>query len=160
MHCWTEVLVIFLHSHLLALDPAGPIFDDTKTGLNKTCAKFVQVLHTDPGDLGTIEERGDLDFYANNETYVQPGCPLKQCGHGKAVYFYFASTFSQYEFFSMQCKQQDAARQASTDSLRFGIFDAGYYMSYDTGNFCFNTTSCFPFALNETDSNASTTTEQ
>lgn len=55
------------------LDPAGPGFDSTKNGLNKTCARFVQVLHTNPGELGTNEQRGDLNFYANNKTNTQPG---------------------------------------------------------------------------------------
>lgn len=101
---------------------------------------------TNPGDLGTIEERGDLNFYANNRTNLQPGCPFKQCGHAKAIFYYFASLFPQNEFISVQCDQQDA-RQADTDFIRFSCFDTDN--AYKRGNFCFNTTSCFPFTSND-----------
>lgn len=123
----------------LGLDPAGPGFDTTQNGLNKTNAQFVQVLHTNPGELGTNEERGDLNFYANNKTTLQPGCPFKQCGHAKAIFYYFASLFPQYEFIGVHCDQQDS-RQSDAIFSRFGFFNDG-----NAGNFCFNTTSCFPF---------------
>lgn len=71
----------------LGLDPAGPGFDSTKNGLNKTCAKFVQVLHTNPGELGTNEQRGDLNFYANNKTNLQPGCAYSKCGECRVIFF-------------------------------------------------------------------------
>lgn len=129
----------------IGLDPAGPGFDSTKNGLNKTCAKFVQVLHTNPGELGTNEQRGDLNFYANNKTNLQPGCAFKQCGHAKAIFYYFASLLPQYEFIGVQCEQQDS-RQVDTDFIRFGFFDTDD--GYGRGNFCFNTTSCFPFTSN------------
>lgn len=142
LHQWTAVFISYIRS---GLDPAGPGFDSTKNGLNKTCAKFVQVLHTNPGELGTNEQRGDLNFYANNKTNVQPGCPFKQCGHAKAIFYYFASLFPQYEFIGVQCEQQDA-RQVDIDFIRFGFFNAEN--GYGRGNFCFNTTSCFPFTSN------------
>lgn len=122
----------------------GPGFDSTKNGLNKTCAQFVQVLHTNPGELGTNEQRGDLNFYANNKTTLQPGCPFKQCGHARAIFYYFASLFPQYEFIGVDCEQQDF-RQADTISTRFSFFTDGI-----VGNFCFNTTSCFPFTADST----------
>lgn len=120
-------------------------FDSTKNGLNKTCARFVQVLHTNPGELGTNEQRGDLNFYANNKTTLQPGCPFKQCGHAKAIFYYFASLFPQHEIISVDCEQQDF-RQAETLITRFGFFSNGI-----EGNFCFNTTSCFPFTIEPTE---------
>lgn len=126
-------------ARITGLDPAGPGFDSKKNGLNKTCAQFVQVLHTNPGELGTNEQRGDSNFYANNKTTTQPGCPFKQCGHAKAIFYYFASLFPEYEFIAVDCEQQDF-RQANAISSRFGFFSDG-----NEGNFCFNTTSCFPF---------------
>ncbi|XP_055304651.1 phospholipase A1-like [Sitodiplosis mosellana] len=126
-------------SRITGLDPAGPGFDSTKNGLNKTCARFVQVLHTNPGELGTNEQRGDLNFYANNKTTTQPGCPFKQCGHAKAIFYYFASLFPQNEFIGVNCEDQDS-READTLISRFG-----YFTDDIEGNFCFNTTSCFPF---------------
>ncbi|XP_031626768.1 pancreatic lipase-related protein 2-like isoform X2 [Contarinia nasturtii] len=124
---------------ITGLDPAGPGFDETEHGLNKTCARFVQVLHTNPGELGTNKPRGSLNFYANNKTTTQPGCPFKQCGHAKAIFYYFASLFPQYEFIGVDCEQQDS-READTVFSRFGFFTDDI-----EGSFCFNTTSCFPF---------------
>lgn len=98
------------------------------------------MLHTNPGELGTNEQRGDLNFYANNKTRTQPGCPFTKCGHAKAIFYYFASLFPQNVFIGVNCEQQDS-READTLITRFGIF----FTDEIVGNFCFNTTSCFPF---------------
>jgi len=70
---------------ITALDPAGPLFETVRhrgysIGLNSTCAKHVDVIHThgEPGftfflNLGTMEPRGDVDFYPNGGGR-QPGC--------------------------------------------------------------------------------------
>lgn len=50
---------------LLGLDPARPMYDQMGIGLNRSNAQFVQVLHTDPGDIGTSLLRGDADFFAS-----------------------------------------------------------------------------------------------
>ena len=72
--------MILTCSPLAALDPAGPLFDDTdiKAGLNPSCANYVDVLHTmgKKGvllDFGTLRPLGHADFYPNGGT-VQPGC--------------------------------------------------------------------------------------
>lgn len=124
---------------MLGLDPAGPGYDALNIGLNKTCAQFVQVLHTDAGDFGTVFQRGDVDFYANNRSEFQPGCTVKQCGHGKAVDYYYASLFPQLKFIGGDCRLLDVAYSAYT-SL-FGEFNDRKY-----GQFCFQTTPCFPYA--------------
>jgi len=41
--------------------------------LDKSDAKFVDVLHTNMGLKGKISPLGHLDFYANNGC-IQPGC--------------------------------------------------------------------------------------
>lgn len=89
--------------------------------------------------MGTNEPRGDANFYANNKTTKQPGCPLKPCGHTKAIFYYFASLFPEYEFIGVACEQQDF-RGFGIVLNRFGFFADDI-----EGNFCFNTTSCFPF---------------
>jgi len=70
---------------ITGLDPAGPLFETVRhrgysIGLNSTCAKHVDVIHThgEPGftfilNLGTMEPRGDVDFYPNGGG-SQPGC--------------------------------------------------------------------------------------
>lgn len=70
---------------------------------------------------------------------------IRILGHAKAIFYYFASLLPQYEFIGVQCEQQDS-RQVNTDFIRFGFFDTDD--GYGRGNFCFNTTSCFPFTSN------------
>lgn len=125
---------------LAGLDPAGPGFQTNGNGLNRSCAQYVQVLHTNAGELGTNKSIGDADFFANFGTVIQPGCPFKQCGHAKALFYYYASLFSQNEFIGVDCEQQDA-KQIDLNS-RFGLFTDG-----KVGEFCFNTTACFPYTV-------------
>lgn len=98
------------------------------------------MLHTNGGDLGSSKLLGDVDFYANNKSASQPGCPFKQCGHAKAIFYYYASLLPQYEFIGFDCERQHAKQSASFS--RFGIFNDG-----DEGEFCFNTTACFPYMI-------------
>lgn len=101
----------------------------------------MQVLHTNGGDLGSSKLLGDVDFFANNKSTTQPGCPFKQCGHAKAIFYYYASLLPQYEFIGFDCDQQHSQQTAS--STRFGIFNDGD----ELGEFCFNTTACFPYMI-------------
>ena len=62
------------------LDPAGPGFplNETDTRLDVTDADFVDIIHTDAGDLtgnelGMQESIGHIDFYPNGGE-IQPGC--------------------------------------------------------------------------------------
>lgn len=122
------------------LDPAGPGFDyPTIMGLNKSCAQFVQVLHTNPGGMGTRLLRGDADFFANNRSEFQPGCTTKDCGHANAVYFYYASLFPQNIFIGGDCSQLDEIYSTTTS-----IF--GSCCDEKNGVFCFQTTPCLPYA--------------
>lgn len=98
----------------------------------------MQVLHTNAGELGTNKSIGDADFFANFGTVIQPGCSFKQCGHAKAPFYYYASLFPQNEFIGVDCEQQDT-KQIDLNS-RFGFFTDGR-----VGEFCFNTTACFPY---------------
>ena len=61
---------------ILALDPAGPIFQDNSEDkrLNKDDAKFVQALHIDAGEFGIDQRVADEDIYVNNGKN-QPYCP-------------------------------------------------------------------------------------
>lgn len=104
----------------------------------------MQVLHTNGGELGTNKSIGDADFFANYGSVIQPGCPFKQCGHAKALFYYYASLFSQNEFIGVDCEQQDA-KQIDLNS-RFGFFTDG-----KIGEFCFNTTACFPYTVLQSD---------
>lgn len=128
--------------HFTGLDPAGPGFTEPGSGLNRSCAQFVQVLHT--SELGTNKSIGNADFFANFGSVIQPGCPFKQCGHAKALFYYYASLFAQNEFIGVDCEQSDS-KQIDLNS-RFGFFTDG-----KAGEFCFNTTACFPYTNQQSD---------
>ena len=83
---------------ILALDPAGPIFDvnSESTKLGKNDAKAVQVLHTAssggfPIALGYDGNCGSVDFYFNGAKH-QPGCKdiLPICHHDYSHQFLIA----------------------------------------------------------------------
>ncbi|KAJ8954287.1 hypothetical protein NQ318_005870 [Aromia moschata] len=64
---------------ITGLDPNGPRFEGMPdiVKLNPTCAKYVEVIHTDAFDSrseGTKEAMGHSDFYINDAN-LQPGCP-------------------------------------------------------------------------------------
>lgn len=50
-----------------ALDPALVCFNEgeTLTTISRGDCDFVEVIHTNPGVLGTKEPSGDVDFYVN-----------------------------------------------------------------------------------------------
>ncbi|XP_065173551.1 phospholipase A1-like [Atheta coriaria] len=85
---------------IVALDPARPLVaqyanDDTR--LTHDDAYQVQVIHTNAGRLGEVNQRGTVDFCLNGGM-IQPGCRghnfrIARCSHNQAVCF-FASTVS------------------------------------------------------------------
>ena len=71
---------------ILAIDPAGPIFDHhpPEFRLNKGDASVVHALHTSSGYSGLEDAIADVDFYPNGLWDNQPlDCPNSasfQCG--------------------------------------------------------------------------------
>ena len=66
---------------ITGLDPAGPYFEftDTSVRLDKSDAKFVDVIHSDGSStlelgLGLMQASGHVDFYPNGGK-KQPNCP-------------------------------------------------------------------------------------
>ena len=57
------------------LDPAGPYFTttDKEVHLDKTDAKYVDIVHTNTGYIGTPGVVGHTDFFPNGGS-IQPGC--------------------------------------------------------------------------------------
>lgn len=66
-------------------NPSGPKFaGGTLRSLSKTDARFVDVIHTNGGQLGVKEEIGHYDFYPNGGE-EQPGCgDNMKCSHERA----------------------------------------------------------------------------
>ncbi|KAF9794139.1 hypothetical protein SFRURICE_009516 [Spodoptera frugiperda] len=66
---------------ITGLDPAGTLFEGTlsiHSGLDRTCAKFVDIIHTDLGNYGSSTSTGTVDIWPNytGENTKQPGCPI------------------------------------------------------------------------------------
>ncbi|CAH0726257.1 unnamed protein product, partial [Brenthis ino] len=66
----------YLISRITGLDPAGPLYDGLISfpGLDSSTASFVDIIHGNPGRLGTSENLGTVDIWPNCGQSVQPGC--------------------------------------------------------------------------------------
>ncbi|CAG7727550.1 unnamed protein product [Allacma fusca] len=91
---------------ITGLDPAGPEFDIHELNeikLDKDDARFVDIIHTCSGRLGTSKDLGHVDFYMNNGK-SQPRCLLETesmariaesvtgyCSHRSAITYFWES---------------------------------------------------------------------
>ncbi|XP_055842957.1 uncharacterized protein LOC129909839 [Episyrphus balteatus] len=72
------------------LDPSNPDERDDYflPAVQKTDAKFVDVIHASAGQTGTPVHTGHVDFWPNGGEPIQPGCPEEsvneECSHHKA----------------------------------------------------------------------------
>ncbi|XP_072761336.1 hepatic triacylglycerol lipase-like isoform X1 [Anoplolepis gracilipes] len=64
---------------ITGLDPAYPLYMNTgeEGHLTWADAAFVDVIHTDGGNLGFPQPLGHVDFYPNGGSRRQPGCDLR-----------------------------------------------------------------------------------
>ncbi|XP_045534563.1 lipase member H-B-like [Papilio machaon] len=67
-------------SRITGLDPASALFEGKFAffkQLDRTCALFVDIIHTDPGNYGTSKSTGSVDIWPNyyGPKSKQPGCP-------------------------------------------------------------------------------------
>ncbi|XP_053612351.1 phospholipase A1 VesT1.02-like isoform X2 [Plodia interpunctella] len=67
-------------SRITGLDPARALFEGSFTvqpGLDRICARFVDIIHSDPGGYGTSKPTGTVDIWPNyaGNGGSQPGCP-------------------------------------------------------------------------------------
>ncbi|KAL0880645.1 hypothetical protein ABMA27_001869 [Loxostege sticticalis] len=70
----------YVVSRITGLDPARALFEGSfalQSGLDRTCAKFVDIVHSDPGGYGTSSSAGTVDIWPNyaGSGGTQPGCP-------------------------------------------------------------------------------------
>ncbi|XP_068701109.1 pancreatic lipase-related protein 2-like [Montipora foliosa] len=82
---------------ITGLDPAMPLFTGSRKDvhLDKTDAKYVDIIHTNMGEFGTPDKEGDADFLPNGGA-LQPGCVddptdvmfTVGCNHLRSTEFY------------------------------------------------------------------------
>lgn len=138
-------------ARITGLDPAGYLFENTNVTLSKNDAKFVDVIHTQGGDiydfkLGLRHSVGHVDFYPNGGS-VQQGCPMKPtvgsktfwddftCSHYRAPALYIESlNRSDCTFYSFHCASWEEFENRTCfdhfDPSQMGIM--GYY-SFEAG---------------------------
>lgn len=77
------------------LDPAKPCFyiDKILQGLTSEDAQYVQIIHTNPGMLGTEKQTGHADFYVGGLKIVKFGCITNTCSHLRAVDYLVESAY-------------------------------------------------------------------
>ncbi|CAB3234225.1 unnamed protein product [Arctia plantaginis] len=148
-----------LVGRITGLDPAYPGYSFTNNDghLAKGDAAFVDVLHTNPV-LGFPTPIGDVDFYANAGSFIQPGCWIDElfknsefayiygCSHVRAWRLYAESLSNPYGFPATRCRDW-------TSASRRCRFETDGYMGIAasatlTGKMYFHTNSKPPFAKN------------
>ncbi|XP_068632675.1 lipase member H-like [Battus philenor] len=82
---------------ITGLDPARPLFEfpllPKDFRLEKSDARFVDIIHTCGGYFGYKYSQGHADFYPNGGKCGQPGCPahrelIDSCSHGRSVVYF------------------------------------------------------------------------
>ncbi|GIY41556.1 pancreatic lipase-related protein 3 [Caerostris darwini] len=140
---------------ITGLDPAGPFFQHApnKVRLDKTDARFIDVIHTNGGGtyiegLGIREAIGDLDFYPNGGNR-QPGCSYQanhysdphqviigillltvesyvanSCDHGRANEF-FVDSINRCTFIAVQCDDYRSFENGECDKNSRSVMGLG-----------------------------------
>ncbi|XP_053985508.1 pancreatic triacylglycerol lipase-like [Hylaeus volcanicus] len=93
--------------YIVGLDPALPLFLLSGAGARITSddARYVEIIHTNGGELGFVAAIGDSDFYPNGGS-IQTGCPLDvvgACSHLHAVEYFAESINSKTGFWAVSC---------------------------------------------------------
>ncbi|XP_024939113.1 pancreatic triacylglycerol lipase isoform X2 [Cephus cinctus] len=97
------------------LDPALPgihIFTTEEGRLDASDAEFVDIIHSCGGVLGFLQPLGQVDFYPNGGTAVQPGCccipeVMDACSHGRSYLYFTESINSKTGLVATKCDTWD-----------------------------------------------------
>ncbi|XP_065365349.1 vitellogenin-1-like [Calliphora vicina] len=123
---------------ITGLDPANPCFGEGQSlaGLQRGDAKFVDIIHTNPGALGKRDQLGDIDFYVQGFAPIKPGCIAFGCSHTRAWKYYAESVYPGHEmdFLATRCstlrKAQSGLCNEATVAMGFEVpfNEKGTYM--------------------------------
>nr|XP_012148506.1 PREDICTED: phospholipase A1-like [Megachile rotundata] len=105
-------------ARVVGLDPAKPMFQNRGSNcrLDKSHAKYVEVLHTSKFFLGMSTAVGTVDFFANNGLH-QPGCNIfvtNSCSHQRA-FAYFSESIMKPTRFRAQARNGVIAYMGGPD---------------------------------------------
>ncbi|XP_011185137.1 vitellogenin-3 [Zeugodacus cucurbitae] len=95
---------------ITGLDPAKPCFNEghVLSGLLRGDAKFIDVIHSNPGVLGKREPMGDVDFYPGGLDPLPKGCLDVVCAHGRSWVYYAETVYpgNELNFMAKRCTSQ------------------------------------------------------
>ncbi|EDW27752.1 GL19877 [Drosophila persimilis] len=87
-------------ARVTGLDPANPCFykGNDPEGVRSGDAEFVDIIHTNPGVLGTPKVVGDADFFVHGDSPFQTGCGILTvkkvpCSHERAVEYWTETVY-------------------------------------------------------------------
>lgn len=96
---------------ITGLDPAKPCFNEGEqlTGLSRGDALYVDIIHSNPGNLGKRDPIGDSDFYPGGLDPLISGCLHMICAHARAWEIYAESVYpgNEENFMSAKCNSQN-----------------------------------------------------
>lgn len=134
---------------ITGLDPAGPLFsDDPKERLDRSQAEFVDVIHTGGNLIGFFHPIGDVDFYPNGGTPIQPGCGLDFgiCTHIRSYQYYIGSLYEpEPSYIAAKCENYLDFQNSKCCDL---IINMGEYVDNRAkGKFFLYTKESLPYGL-------------
>ncbi|XP_077295951.1 pancreatic lipase-related protein 2-like [Arctopsyche grandis] len=90
--------------YITAFDPAFPLWGSGSQRIRPSDANYVEIIHSNGGNLGLEEPVGHNDFYPNGGK-SQPGCGALDvgCSHGRS-YQFFAYSLNNQGFMANQCR--------------------------------------------------------
>ncbi|XP_016979897.1 phospholipase A1 [Drosophila rhopaloa] len=95
---------------ITGLDPANPCFYDGNDleGLRSGDARFVDIIHSNPGMLGSPKRAGDADFFVQGRIPFKAGCEgltSISCSHQRAVDYWTETVYptNANDFLGRQC---------------------------------------------------------
>ncbi|XP_022917739.1 lipoprotein lipase-like [Onthophagus taurus] len=134
---------------ITGLDPAGPSWEkkDADSRLAVGDADFVDVMHTDGGNLGLDEVIGDVDYYPNGGVSRQNGCGILAvgCSHNRAPKYFYESINSN-GFVTVQCSSEKDFNNGNCDSNPRTVMGENVDTSL-RGTFYLSTNKEAPFAI-------------
>ncbi|XP_011291759.1 lipase member I-like [Musca domestica] len=98
---------------ITGLDPARPCFvrPSVFPRLQRTDAKFVDVIHANPFDLGLEDPLGQVDFYPGGLDVIKPGCTMLAilCSHDRGIHFFVETVYPRGEnnFIGRSCRSYE-----------------------------------------------------
>ncbi|EDW07103.1 vitellogenin-3 [Drosophila mojavensis] len=134
-------------TRITGLDPAKPCFNEGEvlSGLQRGDAKFIDVIHSNPGVLGKRDPMGDVDFYPGGLDPLPVGCISVTCAHARAWEYYEESVYpgNERNFLATRCS---SLRRLRDDLCTGEQYPMGYAVPHNIkGNYFLEVNSIKPY---------------